>query len=526
MNLTLTGSVYSRQGLFASAKFEHQVNSGSYSVTIAGIQQQNSDAFDAGTINALNDGREMIGTKGAFQINPRWSFGWDVLAQSDKNFARTYGVKGYSDFHRASEIYLTGLSDRNYFDLRASRFEIQEDIVSGDNEKQALVLPSFDYRKTLDEAVVGGELTLRFNGRNIDRESNDTLALGGGLDSWRGIAGRNGRITASADWQSTFIAPGGLSITPIAALRADGLYSDFDDIALGGEALSRGLIAETRETLFRGLATAGVDIKYPILFTAPGSTHILEPRIQLLARNDIEGQDRLGLANEDAQSLVFDASTLFDRDKFSGLDRIEGGVRANVGLRYSGTFDNGVRADALFGQSFNIAGDNPFAAPDLVFAGAFSGLETDNSDYVASASLGYQGFLIGTGARFDEKTFEVRRADVQLASVSESLSVSARYSFIQAQQNYGSPEDRQEIKGAASLKFADHWRASTNAVFDIEKSKVSSFGLGLRYDDECFTYGMVYTESRDVDTNERKRTVGFNVSLRTIGEFANDARID
>ena len=98
-----------------------------------------------------------------------------------------------------------------------------------------------------------------------------------------------------------------------------------------------------------------------------------------------------------------------------------------------------------------------------MFAGAFSGLETDNSDYVASASLGYQGFSIGVGARFDENNFDVRRADLQVASVTDTLSLSARYSFIEAQPQYGFSENRQEIKGAASLKFAENWRASTSA---------------------------------------------------------------
>ncbi|MGL4404540.1 MAG: LPS-assembly protein LptD, partial [Notoacmeibacter sp.] len=413
MDLTVVARPMSNQGLFASGTFSHQLNSGSYSVTIAGIDQLNSDAFPAGSVNALNDTRAMIGTKGAFKINSNWSFGWDVLAQTDKNFAYTYKVDGYTAIRRASEIYLTGLSERNYFDLRASRFEVQEDSVAGDHEKQATVLPNLDYRKTFDDAVLGGELTFRLNGRNIDRNTQDSLTVASGFNTFRGTAGSNGRLTAALDWQSTFITPGGLSITPIAALRADGLYSDFDDPTLGGEAAARGFAAETRDTLFRGLATAGVDIKYPILFVAPGSTHILEPRVQLLARNDVEGQNNLGVANEDAQSLVFDASTLFDHDKFSGLDRVEGGVRANVGLRYSGTFDNGLRTDALFGQSYHLAGDNPFAAPDLVFAGAYSGLETKTSDFVASASLAYdapagadnqwKSWSIGAGARFDER---------------------------------------------------------------------------------------------------------------------------
>ena len=85
----------------------------------------------------------------------------------------------------------------------------------------------------------------------------------------------------------------------------------------------------------------------------------------------------LGIPNEDAQSFVFDATTLFERDKFSGYDRMEGGTRANVGLRYSGAYGSGWTTNAMLGQSYQVAGENSFAAPDLVNVGAYSGLETD-----------------------------------------------------------------------------------------------------------------------------------------------------
>ena len=59
----------------------------------------------------------MIGTNGAFQINPRWSYGWNVMAQSDKAFAYRYGIEGYDGYNITNQVYLTGLHDRNYFDL-------------------------------------------------------------------------------------------------------------------------------------------------------------------------------------------------------------------------------------------------------------------------------------------------------------------------------------------------------------------------------------------------------------------------
>ena len=114
--------------------------------------------------------------------------------------------------------------------------------------------------------------------------------------------------------------------------------------------------------------------------------------------------------------MVFDATTLFERDKFSGYDRIEGGSRANVGVRYSGSYSNGWSTNALFGQSYQMGGTNSFAEPDLVNVGAYSGLETEKSDYVGLAGFtSPYGLSASVSGRFDEQTFEVRRAEAKAA---------------------------------------------------------------------------------------------------------------
>src|SRR5690606_23561113 len=58
--------------------------------------------------------------------------------------------------------------DRNYFNLAASRFTVQENTVgAGANELQPWVAPSFDYAYTLDRPVAGGELNIDVNAQNI-----------------------------------------------------------------------------------------------------------------------------------------------------------------------------------------------------------------------------------------------------------------------------------------------------------------------------------------------------------------------
>ena len=86
---------------------------------------------------------------------------------------------------------------------------------------------------------------------------------------------------------------------------------------------------------------------------------MVEPIGQIIARPGSVG-DQQEIPNEDALSLVFDDTLLFDIDKFSGYDRIETGTRANVGVRYTAQFASGAYGRAVFGQSYQIAGQNEY----------------------------------------------------------------------------------------------------------------------------------------------------------------------
>jgi LPS-assembly protein len=273
------------------------------------------------------------------------------------------------------------------------------------------------------------------------------------------------------------------------------------------------------------MATAGLELRWPVLFSTTSATHVLEPMAQVFARPDARYEEALGIPNEDAQSFVFDASTLFERDKFSGYDRIEGGSRANIGLRYSGSFGNGWATNALFGQSYQLAGDNPFAAPDLVNAGAYSGLDTDTSDYVGLAGfIAPNGLSASVSARFDEQTFEVRRAETKVGYFSAPLSVTAQYAFIQAQPLYGFSQDRREVTLAASGRVHENWRAFGSGTYDFESGVLVRNSVGFAYDDECFSYTMTWSTKRDNDLVVSRReddehSIGFNISFRTLGDF-------
>ncbi|WP_181170814.1 LPS-assembly protein LptD [Mesorhizobium sp. B2-6-2] len=538
-DLTVTGSGYTKQGFLGEAEWRQRFNNGQYTLKIAGINQQDPNAFigtgnrptvDSGDFNDPNKFRGMMGTKGQFAINERWDFGWDVLLQTDKNFSRTYNIEGYNDLVHQSSIYLTGLSDRNYFDVRAMRFEVQEDTLSSDptarSAKQPWVLPSLDYAYIPDTSVAGGQLSFNVNARVISRNRLDETLDGGSVLRVPGIEGQSSRLSAEAEWKRTFTTDDGLQLTPLLAFRGDAGYVNANSASLDAiTSMANNPVVGTpgedmRSSLARYMATLGLEARWPLLFSMTSSSHVLEPTAQVFVRPNEQYVGGLAVPNEDAQSFVFDATTLFERDKFSGYDRIEGGTRANVGFRYSGAYDNGWATNAIFGQSYQLAGENSFTAPDLVNVTAESGLDKRTSDYVGlvgfNSPSGFSGSLSG---RFDEQTFEVRRAEVKAAYSSLPISLSAKYAFIEAQPLYGFTTDRHELTLGASTHLAQNWRLFGTGTYDIETNVLVKDGVGFAYNDTCFTYIMTYSQTRDTVTKEVSQNIGFNLSFRTLGDF-------
>ncbi len=129
-------------------------------------------------------------------------------------------------------------------------------------------------------------------------------------------------------------------------------------------------------------------VAYRWAATTRQGTHVIEPIGQIIARPDSLGNQQ-DIPNEDALSLVFDDTILFDIDKFSGYDRIETGTRANVGFRYTAQLLSGAYLRTVVGQSYQIAGENEFDTPFY----QTSGLATDTSDYVTGQVLSVSGGL-------------------------------------------------------------------------------------------------------------------------------------
>ena len=574
-DLTVTPTVLSRQGFLGEAEFRQRLVTGAYSIRAAGIYQLDSSAFDPKPYGpGKQNFRGSIETEGKFYINPQWKYGWDIAIFSDKFFFQEYKVRSETltgDYIKesVSTVYLTGQGERSFFDLRGYR--IQGFSEFDFNKQQPLVLPSFDYNRTIaidpaESYGIGGEVNIDVNVTAISRTAADYQSTGvRQLDKAfslydvcptaaykapscfiRGIAGDYERASAQITWQRKIIDPIGEVWTPFAFARfdAEGLNLNTSDTFTFSSAAGSSVLSNADQTNFFGTNNSffgrvmpgiGLDWRYPFVAQTGSLTHTIEPIAQIIARpNEAQAGSR---PNEDAQSLFFDDSNLFEWNKFSGYDRVEGGVRANAGGQYTMTLQQGGYVNALFGQSFQLAGNNSYAASDVANVTADSGLQKDDSDYVARLAVAPNANLsfLAKG-RFDSSSLDTRALDLISSFNWHSFSSSIQYSRYAAQPLIGYPFRREGVLVNGRYNFLDHYFVSASTVLDLNPHKydnvtgaydlaighpqLATLGVGVGYNDECTTFSVNYSRSYTYSANVQTvdQTVMFQLTLRTLAQ--------
>ncbi len=280
---------------------------------------------------------------------------------------------------------------------------------------------------TLKDPLFGGELAVRSNLTSISRDTADfnpisQVAVTQGLCNpatadpavknssnclLRGVPGNYTRFSSEATWKRTLIDTWGQMFTPFLTMRADAAA-----INVTAQTGVSNYIDVGQTDIGRVMPTAGLEYRYPLISVQSWGTQIVEPIAQLIVRPNETGVG--SFPNEDAQSLIYDDSNLFKVNKFSGWDRTEGGSRANVGVQYTAQFNRGGYVNFLFGQSYQLFGQNSFALGGTTNTGLDSGLDTARSDYVARATYQPNATLAFTSRfRLDESDFTLQRYRVR-----------------------------------------------------------------------------------------------------------------
>jgi len=501
-----------RQGVLFQGEFRQRLINGSYQIRAYGIDQ-----LDQGAYAGQPGDRQFRGgldTKGQFAINDKWVWGWDGVLLSDYYFFSDYRLAQYKDplgsflslpTEAISQLYLTGVGNRSFFDARTIYYLS----FSGSQDKVPVIHPVIDYSNVINHPVLGGEVSYKTNFTSLSRTTaafdpittlanTNGLCLSASADPLarlpsqcllRGMPGTYTRLTAEAQWRKSFTDPMGQIWTPFAIMRADAINASISNQPGVSNFLP---VGDTQAV--RLMPTVGLEYRYPFINVQPWGTTTIEPIAQIIARPNETYAGKL--PNEDAQSMVFDASNLFAVDKFSGYDRVEGGGRANVGVQATTQFDRGGSVNVLFGQSYQLFGLNSFAVADVTNTGLNSGLQNPRSDYVGRINYSpNRTYTFSVRSRVDEATLNINRFEAEGRAAFDRWSVSMIYGNYAAQPELGYLTRREGLLGSASVKLAANWVVSGSARWDLEANKLNQYIVGAGYVDDCFVLAANYVTS-------------------------------
>jgi LPS-assembly protein len=532
-----------KQGVLMQAEFRERLLNGSYQIRAYGIDQ-----LDPGAFAGQSGDRQFRGgveTKGEFALNDKWVWGWEGIALTDYMFLSDYRLSLYKDplqsfltlpTEAVSQLYLTGVGNRSYFDARAIYYLS----LSGNQSQVPVVAPVIDYSNVLNHSLLAGEFSYKTNFTNLTRESavfdpitstastNGSCLAANSADParsivpanclLRGMPGTYTRLTGEADWRRSFTDSAGEIWTPFASIRADAVNADISN----QPGVSNFLPTGDTQAL-RVMPTVGLEYRYPFINVQPWGSTTIEPIAQVIIRPNESYAGKL--PNEDAQSMTFDTSNLFNVDKFSGYDRVEGGSRANVGVQATTQFDRGGSVTAMFGQSYQLFGMNSFAVADVTNTAVDSGLATPKSDYVASLSYSpNRTYTFSTRARLDQATGQVQRFEAEGRANFDRWSVGVMYGDYAAQPDLGYLTRREGILGSASLKVAANWVVTGSARWDLVANQINQYVIGAGYVDDCFVLAANYVTSYSYATTTSPPILGhaymLQIGLRTIANSA------
>jgi LPS-assembly protein len=505
----------SQHGMLWQGEWRHKVNwegiRGTYNVKLAGIDQSLS-TLPAGSKDSLDGWRGSIQSRGLFSLSTWWRFGWDVTIESDDSFRRFYKLDSVLQTDRVNSAYLQGISERNYFG--ATLYHFGGLLIEDRPDAASRVLPVIDYNYVLDRPVIGGELSFSMNALSLTRTASNAQEMN--------------RASVEGRWRRKIVDGLGQVWTPQAQIRGDvtQFRNGFDpDLGVG--------IGD--DTVTRAQAVGALTYAYPFIKHAPAGSHIIEPMAQVVARPAIASQRRL--PDEDAKSLVWDDTLLFEVDKFSGWDRLETGTRANVGVQYTFQSNAGGSARIVVGQSYHLDGTNSYRDPgqigplpgDPFVFNPNSGLETARSDYVIGAYLApAAGFRMVSQARFDERDLTLRRNDTYTSFTAGPLTAQVQYSYMRFNPELPVARAEQEVQFGGALRLSEHWSLLGGIRFDIDTQERLQDTIQLRYADDCFVLTASYTESFITNPAlgiEPDKAVMLRLEFKHLGTFALNSNV-
>ncbi|MGE4351984.1 MAG: LPS-assembly protein LptD, partial [Bdellovibrionales bacterium] len=433
-----------------------------------------------------------------FDMTNTWRAGSDIALTTDKSYLPRYSIA--SDDILVNRAYLENFKGRNYAAANTYYFQ---DLRPGDQLAEPVVAPELSYSAFGEpNKTLGGRWSFN-SSLLVTTRDNDVDETEQGANTRR--------LSLDAGWERQLVSTTGFLTTISGLVRADGYWADHvpdPNLALGD--------SFTDVQRLRPFAQGDVSVRYPLGRHGRAYQQILEPIAVLSVAPRVTNKHIL--PNEDSLDVEFDETNLFSANRYTGRDRIEGGIRTAYGLRHAIIGDNGGRIEMLGGQVFRTKKDNSFTEG--------SGLSDRLSDYVGRVDFIPSDLLEANyGFRIDPDDFRFMKQEIKTSIGPPVFRPYANYLYV---EQYNSStllnEKLEEASFGARSHFNKYWSISVGHTQAIQPAPgPRSTKATLKYEDECFSSGITakrdYTSRLDVSAGE---SIMFELYLKNIGGLSTD----
>jgi LPS-assembly protein len=465
----------------------------------------------------FNDGKLLINTSagylddslqaslaalGQFSYDDTWRWGFSVNRASSSNYVRDFHlVQGLSGDPNvlSSQFYVEGFGEGSYARLDSKLYQSLNGAVISSH--LPVVLPRYEYSFVGTPDSLGGRLSVSANTFNVLRSSGtNTRRAALTVDYERpftGLLGDQWKITLHGDTE-------GYNATQFNQFPNFGPTQNVD--------------------AGRALPQVAVDFRWPFARDAGAwGTQLIEPIAQLVVAPQTGDSQIRRYPNEDSLDFEFTDANLFGFNRFTGTDRLDGGVRANVAL-HGAWYLGGTTFDGLVGQAYRTNKDNLFPAA--------SGLQDEVSDIVARGTFAPTRWLDVTyRTRLDKSSLATHFADAVVSAGVDKFRVSGGYIYTNFNPYtfYDQPPPppvgnafyfpRNEVTLGASSKWGDY-RLNTYVRRDLATNQMVAAGADAIYEDECFIFDLrLYRRYTSINGDNGSTTALFLLTFKTIGQF-------
>ncbi|MDC0074428.1 LPS assembly protein LptD [Alphaproteobacteria bacterium] len=480
---TLDTKFTSKEGIVLGGEYRHKTSNGYYEFNGSITRPEDRDDNN-NVISGKRKIRNHLFANGKFIWDENWSWGFNGGVTSDDTYLKRYRIDATDTL--SNNIYVEGINGKNY--ASSNIFFFQGLRADDDPGEAPIIFPHIQHKYMSDPNDRGIFFNLNSNFLHLTRKE--------GVDS--------SRLSFRGGWHLPTTSNLGDQLMLSMEFKADSyLTNDINDINNQNNKISNKFIT-------RLIPQLSGSWRWPFVKNEKKSQQVIEPIIAF-AVSPYGGNPR-AIPNEDSQSFEFDDTNLFSANRFPGLDRIEGGPRVNVGIKYGIYGDKTGSINALLGQVFRLKSDNTFAEG--------TGIEERKSDYVGRISLSPTSTInYYQRVRLDRDTLSLRRNEIAVDLSPSKYRINLTYLSLSRELTADELIDREEVAATAKVKITKFWSLTGHTRHDLTNDGGTiNTGTGIEYDDECFSFifdfERNFTRDRDLQPDT---SVTFRVRLKNLG---------